>query len=176
MAIEPIGRFVDAVDDLLEAHVHRRFAADEPDDEREWGLDGDRTAPAERRRARARRLRLRDELRHARDELRRAVAGVLFLRNKLEAEQTERRVRMARTCHALLRAAREGDDETALPLLAHRDLLRRSLCAAEEELAGLRTQAADGKAALARLARALERLERRPRPRPGRRAQPTRRR
>jgi hypothetical protein len=97
--------------------------------------------------------------RRARAELRRTAAGVLFLRNKLEAEQHERRVRMARVCHAILRAAREDDDETALPLLTYRDLLRERIRAAEEELAGLRTQAADAADSLARLSRAMETLE-----------------
>jgi len=104
-------------------------------------------------------LRERSALRRVRGELRRATAGLLFLRNKLEAEQTERRVRMARACHALLRAVRDEDDETALPLLGYRDVLRENLRRAEEELAGVRTQAADAKDALARLARAERRLE-----------------
>lgn len=132
-------RIVDAVDDLLEEHVHGRFPAP------------GRTERVERRRERAR-------LARSRDELRQVTAGLLFLRNKLEAEQTERRVRMARACHAILRAAREDDDETALPLLAWRDVLRARIVHAEEELAGVRTQAADAADALARLHRALERL------------------
>lgn len=136
-----LERLVDAVDDWLEEHVHE---------------GAERGAPPLRRR--------RAGLLRARDELRRATAGVLFLRNKLEAEQTERRVRLARACHAILRAAREDDDETALPLLAYRGLLRERIEAAEEELAGLRTQAADAKSALARVARQLGRLERAGRP------------
>jgi hypothetical protein len=109
----------------------------------------------------------RGRLQRARGELRRATAGLLFLRNKLEAEQTERRVRMARACHAILRAARDDDDDTALPLMAYRDALREQLCRAEEELAGVRTQAADAKDALARLARAIERDAPAPRRRAG---------
>jgi hypothetical protein len=118
----------------------------------------ERCAPASHvRRRRAELLRVRDELRHA-------AAGVLFLRNKLEAEQGERRVHMAGACHALLRAARDDDDETALPLLAYRDVLRARLVEAEEELADLRGRAADAKSALARIARGLARLERERRP------------
>jgi len=98
--------------------------------------------------------------RRARAALREAAAGVLFLRNKLDAEQTERRVRMARACHALLRAARQGDDATALPLVAYRRVLRRRIEAAEAELAGLRTQAADASRHLVRLSREIHRLER----------------
>ena len=129
---------VDAVDDWLEENLH-----------------GGRTDAARMRRRRERLGLLR-----SRDELRRAAASVLFLRNKLEAEQTERRVRMARACHAILRAARDEDDATALPLLRYRDMLRERAKAAEEELAGLRTQAADAKSALARITRQLGRFDR----------------
>ena len=132
-----LERFVEALDDWLDEYVH------------------DPGRP------------VRPELaahRRARSELRRAAAGVLFLRNKLEAEQHERRARMARVCHALLRAAREDDDETALPLLACRDSMRGRIREAEQELAGLRTQAADATRSLARLARAIARLERSGRP------------
>jgi hypothetical protein len=129
---------VDAFDDWLDEHVHGRS----------------HLAPA--RPSGGARLHAH---RRARAELRRAAAGVLFLRNKAEAEQHERRARMARVCHAILRAAREDDDETALPLLAYRDLLRERIRAAEQELLGLRTQAADATDSLARLARAIARLE-----------------
>lgn len=141
-----IGRIVDAVDEFLAEQVHARFS--------ESGAGG--AAPPL---GRVEFLRERAALGRARDELRSATAGILFLRNKLEAEQTERRVRMARTCHALLRATREDDDETALPLLTYRNVLRERIRRAEEELAGLRTQAADGKDALARLGRAATHLE-----------------
>ncbi|NNL65951.1 MAG: hypothetical protein HKP30_06910, partial [Myxococcales bacterium] len=114
-----LHRIVDAFDDWLEDNVHERH------DER-------RSPRRARSDDRARILR-------ARDELRQAAAGVLFLRNKLEAEQTERRVRMARACHALLRAVREDDDATARPLLDYRDVLRDRITHAEAELAGLRS-------------------------------------
>jgi len=135
----PLGRWVDTVDDWLDDHVH-------------GPCDG--YAPPRR----VERSDLADH-RRAREALRRATAGVLFLRNKLEAEQIERRVRMARVCHALVRAVREEDDEITLSLMTYRDQLRERLREAEEELAGLRTQAADAKASLARLARAIARLE-----------------
>jgi hypothetical protein len=96
-----------------------------------------------------------------RASLRQAVARVLFLRNKLDAEQTERRVRLARTCHAILRAARAGDDALALPLIDHRRALRRRVVAAEDELAALRARAADAARELALLSDAIRRAERR---------------
>jgi len=142
-AAAALGRLVSAVDEFLLGCMAKPAPARPPAGER--GL------------ARHRR---------AHGELRAATAGVLFLRNKLEAEQVERRVHMARACHALLRAVREDDDETALSLLAYRDVLRRRLRAAEEELAGLRTQAADATESLARLSRAVGRLERRQHGRP----------
>jgi len=144
--VREIERIVDAVDAFLADRVHGHPAAPGPRAGR---------VPL----GRVEFLRERSALRRVRGELRRTTAGLLFLRNKLEAEQTERRVRMARACHALLRAAREDDDATALPLLSHRDRLRASIRRAEQELAGVRTQAAFAKAALARLARAEHRLE-----------------
>ena len=132
----PIERIVDALNDLLMDPWH----APRPGELRPRPLSGhERTRRA----------------------LRQATAGLLFLRNKLEAEQTERRVRMTRACHAILRAAREDDDETALPLLAYRDELREHLRRAEEELAGVRTQVADAKHALARLNHGIGLMERR---------------
>lgn len=136
-----LHRIVDAVDDWLEETLHERH------DERRTSTRRPRSP------ARARVLR-------ARDELRQAAAGVLFLRNKLEAEQTERRVRMARACHALLRAVREDDDATARPLLDYRDVLRDRIEHAEAELAGLRNQAADAVSGLARISRTLARIDR----------------
>lgn len=131
----PIERIVEAVDEFLEGPRYERPASE---------------------------LRPRSLVRHERTRaaLRRATAGLLFLRNKLEAEQVERRVRMARACHAILRAAREDDDETALPLLVYRDELREQLRRAEEELAGLRSQVAEAKGSLARLSQGIERMER----------------
>lgn len=137
---QPIGRLVDAVDEFLEEHVHSRFPIEASHDRVDF-------------------LRDRAQLKRTRAELRQATAGLLFLRNKLDAEQTERRVRMARACHAILRAVREDDDESALPLLTYRDKLREHIRHAEAELAGVRTQAADATEALSRLNRGLERAE-----------------
>ena len=139
-----IERIVDEMDAWLDEHLHGRFPA----------------PAAEPSRGRGERGPSRERLTHAREDLRRTTAGLLFLRNKLEAEQTERRVRMARACHAILRAVRDDDDETALPLLTYRDTLREHIQHAEQELAGVRTQAADAKDALARLHHAMERTHR----------------
>ncbi len=132
-----IDHLVDHVDDWIEEHVHGHPG--------ETGQGGPRDVLAACRDARA--------------ELRQATARVLFLRNKLEAEQMERRVRMGRACHAILRAVREDDDATALPLLTWRRELREEIVRAEQELAGLRTQAADAKRQLRRLAEEIRRLE-----------------
>jgi hypothetical protein len=159
--VSGIGLIVDAVDGFLE-DLHD-WSGRASSDSAFGGLHARFPAPGARAvdppLDRVEFLRRRSALRRVRGELRRATAGLLFLRNKLEAEQTERRVRMARACHALLRATRENDDETALPLLSYRDVMRASLRRAEEELAGVRTQAADAKDALARLARAEDQLE-----------------
>ena len=155
--IRAIGRVVDCVDAFLEDTLHRAFAPAGPGMPREV-YDGpwsdDRDEPRRARRGHGRPGHEDRERERVREELRGATAQLLFLRNKLEAEQTERRVRMARACHAILRSVREGDDETALPLLTWRRELREEIERAEQVLAGVRNQAADAKRTLAALGRA----------------------
>ncbi len=66
-------------------------------------------------------------------ELKRAVAGVLYMRNKLEGEIRERRVEIARTQGDICRAVKRGDDEAALELISHKDGFVEDLERAERE-------------------------------------------
>ena len=51
-------------------------------------------------------------------ELKEAVAGILFMRNKLDAEIAERRAEIARLHEDVRRAVRAGQDELSVALIA----------------------------------------------------------
>ena len=82
--------------------------------------------------------------------LKEAVSGILYMRNKLEAELDERRVELARTLEDVRRAVRRGQDEIAVTLIAHKQALLEELERSERELEGVRTEAEDAKHNLVR--------------------------
>ena len=67
-------------------------------------------------------------------ELKQAVAGILYLRTKLEGEIGERRADLARLHDDLKRAVRKQDDELALQLVQHKQRLVDDLERAEVEI------------------------------------------
>src|SRR5512144_1367180 len=71
-------------------------------------------------------------------ELKQAVAGILYMRNKLEGEIDERRIELARTLEDVRRAIGRDDDEVAVTMLARKQALVEDLEHAERELGGLR--------------------------------------
>jgi hypothetical protein len=71
-------------------------------------------------------------------ELKEAVAGILYLRNKLEAEIRERRTEMSRLSADAERAVRRGDETLAVAVVTHRHELIGEPERAEQELEGLR--------------------------------------
>lgn len=78
-------------------------------------------------------------------ELKDAVAGILFLRNKLEGEVTERRAEIARLHDDVRRAVRRGHDEASLQLIARKQALFEELERAEKELDAVRGQGEEAK-------------------------------
>ena len=68
------------------------------------------------------------------DELKRAVAGVLYMRNKLEGELRERRAEIARIHEDARSAIRAGDDHTSLSLISQKQILMSELSRVEHEL------------------------------------------
>ena len=78
-------------------------------------------------------------------QLKEAVAGILYMRNKLEAEITERRADIARTHDDIRRAVRRGQDDISLTLIAQKQSLMEELERAERELEGVRTEAEEAK-------------------------------
>jgi phage shock protein A len=83
-------------------------------------------------------------------QLKEAVAGILYMRNKLEAEITERRADIARTHDDIRRAVRRGQDDISLTLIAQKQSLMEELERAERELEGVRTEAEEAKVNLVR--------------------------
>jgi phage shock protein A len=83
-------------------------------------------------------------------ELKSAVAGILYLRNKLETEINERRAEIARLHDDVRRSVRNDRDDISLTLIERKQTLFEDLERAEGELADVRGQAEEAKANLVR--------------------------
>jgi phage shock protein A len=83
-------------------------------------------------------------------ELKSAVAGILFMRGKLEGEINERRAEIARLHDEIRRALNREDEDSCLTLIAHKQSLFEDLERAESELDAVRVQADEAKANLVR--------------------------
>ncbi len=83
-------------------------------------------------------------------QLKEAVAGILYMRNKLEAEISERRAEIARLHDDVRRAVRRGRDDLSLTLIARKQQLMEELERAENELEKVRAEAEDSKTYLVR--------------------------
>jgi phage shock protein A len=93
-------------------------------------------------------------------ELKDAVAGILFLRNRLEGEILERRGELLRVTADAQRAVRRGDEVAALALVRHKQDLAMELERAEGDLAALRDEAEAAKENLLRFREEIRALER----------------
>jgi len=93
-------------------------------------------------------------------ELKEAVAGILYMRNKLEAEINERRVEIARMHDDIRRAVRSGRDELSLSLIESKQVLLEDLERAERELEGVRSEADEAKGNLVRFREEIRNLTR----------------
>jgi phage shock protein A len=93
-------------------------------------------------------------------ELKDAVAGILYMRNKVEREIAERRAEIARLHDDVRRAVRRGEDESSLRLIAHKQALFEDLERAEQELEQIRVQSEEAKTNLARFREEIRSLVR----------------
>jgi phage shock protein A len=93
-------------------------------------------------------------------ELKDAVAGILYMRNKLESEIAERRAEIARLHDDVRRAVRGDEEETSLSLIAHKQALFEELERAEQELDAVRVQAEEAKTNLVRFREEIRSLVR----------------
>jgi phage shock protein A len=92
-------------------------------------------------------------------ELKEAVAGILYMRNKLEAEIGDRREELARTLEDLRRAVRRSEDDLALTLIERKNALVAEIEHAEREFGSLRDEADDAKSNLVRFREEIRSLE-----------------
>jgi len=83
-------------------------------------------------------------------QLKEAVAGILYMRNKLEAEITERRAEIARLHDDVRRAVRRRRDDLSVVLIAQKQERMEELERAERELDGVKTEAEEAKQNLIR--------------------------
>jgi phage shock protein A len=93
-------------------------------------------------------------------ELKEAVAGILYMRNKLESEIGERRAEIARLHDDVRRSVRRGRDDLSLTLIAQKQQLFEELERAEQELEDVRAQAEEAKNNLVRFREEIRSLVR----------------
>lgn len=93
-------------------------------------------------------------------DLKRAVAGILYMRNKLEGEIGHVRTELARTHEDIRTALRKGDDRAALALVRHKQSLVQELERAEQEVERIRSEASEAKGNLAQFREEIRTLER----------------
>ncbi len=89
-----------------------------------------------------------------------AVAGILYMRNKLEAEIHERRIEVARVEEDVRGAVGRGQDDLSLALIEHKQRLFEDLERAERELDTVRREADEAKNNLLRFREELRSLSR----------------
>jgi len=83
-------------------------------------------------------------------ELKSAVAGILYMRAKIESEVTERRAEIARLHDDVRRAVRRGQDEISLSLIERKQSLFEQLERSESDLQTVRSEAEEAKNNLVR--------------------------
>jgi phage shock protein A len=101
-----------------------------------------------------------EERRRQYGELKQAVAGILYMRNRLEGEIRDRRAELARLAADVARAVGRADDEAALVLIGHRQNLAADLERSERELEGVQAETASAKENLLRFRDEIRTLER----------------
>jgi phage shock protein A len=93
-------------------------------------------------------------------ELKDAVAGILYMRGKLDAEIAERRAEIARLHDETRRSLSRDDEEACLTLIARKQSLFEDLERAETEFGAVRVQADEAKANLVRFREEIRSLVR----------------
>ncbi|MEE9282105.1 MAG: PspA/IM30 family protein [Myxococcota bacterium] len=73
-------------------------------------------------------------------QLKQAVAGILYMRSKLEAEIRGRRSEISRVKQDIDHAVKRGDDDVALAMISHRNSLQEDLERSQGELDSVRQE------------------------------------
>ena len=93
-------------------------------------------------------------------ELKQGVAGILYMRNKLDAERVERRKELAVLHADIERAVRQGFDDLALELIGQKERLLEDLERTQKELEEVVSEAGSAKGNLVRFRSEIHALER----------------
>ena len=93
-------------------------------------------------------------------ELKRAVAGILYMRNKIEGEIRDRRAELARLHADIARAVDKNDDEVAVVLITQKDSLLQDLERSEKELDEVSAECESAKTNLVKFRAEIRNLER----------------
>jgi phage shock protein A len=93
-------------------------------------------------------------------DLKRAVAGILYMRNKIEGEIRERRAELARLHADIARAVHKDDDEVAVVLITQKDSLLSDLARSEKELDEVSAECESAKTNLVKFRAEIRNLER----------------
>ncbi|MCK6503009.1 PspA/IM30 family protein [Myxococcota bacterium] len=93
-------------------------------------------------------------------ELKKAVSGIVFLRNKTQAELEAKEKELAEIQVQIPVAVEEGEDEAALVLIERRDALVASIAGLQGELEKVSAQAEDAKEGLVAFQAEIEKLRR----------------
>ncbi len=93
-------------------------------------------------------------------ELKQAVAGILYMRNKLEGEIRERRADLARAQQLIRRAVERGDDDVALAMIEQKELVLVDLERDQREVAEVEVEVEQAKTNLVKFRGEIRSLER----------------
>lgn len=93
-------------------------------------------------------------------ELKKAVSGIVYLRNKLQAELEESEKELLQVAEQIPVAVEEGEDEVALVLIQKKEQLDTSIVELKSELDRVEAQADEAKSGLVAFQAEIEKLRR----------------
>ena len=93
-------------------------------------------------------------------ELKQAVAGILYMRNKIQADIAERRVEVSQLREDIQRCVERGEDDLALALIGQRQSIDEEIERGEQELQAVSHEAHEAKGNLVRFREEIRSLER----------------
>ncbi|MDG1481174.1 MAG: PspA/IM30 family protein [Myxococcota bacterium] len=93
-------------------------------------------------------------------ELKKAVSGIVYLRNKLQAELDTKSAQLVEISAQIPVAIEEGEEEAALVLLEKKNELESSIGSIQIELEKIRVQAEEAKTGLIQFQAGIEKLKR----------------
>jgi len=93
-------------------------------------------------------------------ELKQAVAGILYMRNKIQADLADRRAEVTQLREDIRRCVERSEDELALSLIGQRQAIDDEIERSERELQAVSAEAHEAKGNLARFREEIRSLER----------------